>query len=219
MKVCPLLLIFFFSCANPVLAFVQPANLPLPDFDKRARATSGQEVVSREQRRAVEQLQGRQPHAQVAFDPITGGPRFVWFGGKFLTGSNGLDGAIPAATVSKFAAGDPHRATKAFLQEYRDLFRHGPEVLERARVKQQFVIAHNGLRTVMWQQQAAGIPVFEAILISHTSRRGELVNISDQFLPDPEGAVERGGQSLTSLGASLKISARRALAIAAVQIG
>ena len=60
--------------------------------------------------------------------------------------------------------------------------------------------------------------MFEAVLISHTSRRGELVNISDQFLPDPTGAVARGGQNLTNLSASLSVSARRAVAIAAGQI-
>ena len=58
-------------------------------------------------------------------------------------------------------------------------------------------------------------PVFEAVLISHTSRRGELVNISDLFLPDAAGAAQRGGQSLTNLSASLKLPARRAVAIAA----
>ena len=210
--------IFFLSCANLASAFMQPANPPLPDFDRRVGAASAQ-VVSREQRRAVEQLQARQPHAQVEFDPITGGPKSVWSGREFLSGSNGLGATIPAATAARFAVNDPHRATKAFLLEYRDLFRHGPEALDQARVKQQFTMPHNGLRTVVWQQEVDGIPVFEAVLISHTSRRGELVNLSDQFLPDPTAAVERGGQNRADLGASLSVSARRAVAIAAGQIG
>ena len=108
----------FFSSANLALAFMQPANPQLPDFDKRVGAISVEGVVSREQRRAVEQLQARQPHAQVEFDPITGGPKSVWAGSGFLSGSNGLGGAIPVATASRFAVNDPHRATKAFLLEY-----------------------------------------------------------------------------------------------------
>ena len=76
----------------------------------------------------------------------------------FLSGTNGLGGAIPAAAASKFAANDPQRATKGVLHEYKALFRHGPEVLDKARVKQQFVTPHNGLRTVVWQQEVDGIP-------------------------------------------------------------
>src|ERR1017187_3721537 len=210
--------VLFFS-ANMALAFVQPANSQLPDFDKRTGAASALEVVSQAQRRAAERLQARQPHAQVEFDPITGGPKSVWAGSEFLGGSNGLRGAIPAATTSKFAANDPYRSTKAFLLEYADLFRHGPEVLDQARVQRQFVTPHNGLKTVVWQQEVDGIPVFEAVLISHTSRQGELVNLSSQFLPDAPAAVQRGGQNRADLGASLNVSARRAVAIAAGQIG
>jgi hypothetical protein len=210
--------IFLSFCASLALAFVQPANPSLPDFDKRRVAVPAKEMVSPEQRRAVEQLQARQPHAQVEFDPITGGPKFVWSGRGFLSGSNGLGGAISAATLSTFAANDPHRAAKAFLLEYRDLFRHGPDVLDQARVKRQFVMSHNGIRSVVWQQEVDGIPVFEAVLISHTSRRGELVSISDQFVPDAAAAVERGGQNRAYLGASANVSARRAVVIAAGQI-
>ena len=213
-----ILLVFLLLCGNGAVAFVQPANPPLPDFDKRGSAAPAPELVSPDQRRAVAQLQAREPRAHVEFAPMTGGPKWVWSVRGFLSGSNGLGGAIPAATASEFAVNDPNRATKAFLREYRDLFRHGPEVLDQARVKQQFVTRHNGLRTVVWQQDVGGIPVFEAILISHTGRRGELVNISDQFLPDATGAAERGGQTLTNLGASLNISAPRAVAIAAGQI-
>src|ERR1017187_9900325 len=210
--------VLFFS-ANMALAFVQPANSQLPDFDKRTGAASALEVVSQAQRRAAERLQARQPHAQVEFDPITGGPKSVWAGSEFLGGSNGLRGAIPAATTSKFAANDPYRSTKAFLLEYADLFRHGPEVLDQARVQRQFVTPHNGLKTVVWQQEVDGIPVFEAVLISHTSRRGELVNLSSRMLPGATTELKRTGQSRADVGVSLKVSARQALAIAAGQIG
>jgi hypothetical protein len=213
------LAVFFLFSATGGLAFLQPANPRLPDYDQRTGAASVPVVASPEQRLAVAQLQARLPRAQVEFDPLTGGLKSIWAGGAFLSGSNGLGGAIPAATASRFAGGDPHRATKAFLQEYRNLLRHGPEVLDRARVKQQFVTPHNGLRTVIWQQEVAGIPVFEAVLISHSSRRGELVNLSDQFLPDAPAAVERGGQNPADLGASLNVSARRAVATAAGQAG
>src|ERR1035437_10176198 len=124
----------FLFCANLAPAFMPPANPPLPNFDKRVAAAASQ-VVSQEQRRAVEQLQARQPRTQVEFDPITGGPKSIWSGSTFLTGSNGVGATVSAATASRFAANDPDRATKAFLLEYKDLFRHGPEALDQARVK------------------------------------------------------------------------------------
>ena len=44
---------------------------------------------------------------------------------------------------------------------------------------------HNGLHTVVWQQQLDGIDVHQAVFISHTTERGELVRISSQFVADP----------------------------------
>ena len=38
---------------------------------------------------------------------------------------------------------------------------------------------------VVWEQKVDGIPLFEATFISHTTRNGELVNVSSQFVPDP----------------------------------
>ena len=54
------------------------------------------------------------------------------------------------------------------------------------------VSAHNGLRTVVWEQQVEGIPVFEGVLISHTTRDGALVNLSSRFVRDAAQAVSRG---------------------------
>src|ERR1017187_10290928 len=209
----------FFCFANMALAFLPPADPPLPDYDKRVGTASGLEVVSQAQRLAVERLRLRQPHIQVEFDRITSSPKSVLARDAFLSGSHGLGGAIPVEATSRFAVDDPHRATKAFLLEYRDLFGHGPEALDEARVRQQFVTPHNGLRTVVWQQQVDGIPVFEAVLISHISRRGELVNLSSRMLPGATTELKRTGQSRADVGVSLKVSARQALAIAAGQIG
>ena len=189
-----LLMLFFFG-AYRALAFVGPVTPPLPNFDKRTEALSRGQAVSPEQQQAVARLQSRRPHAQVEFDPVTGGAKVIWSGRHFLTGTNGVGGAVPAAAAATFATSDPERGTKAFLLEYKDLLRHGPEVLNQAPIKQQFVTPHNGLRTTVWQQEVAAIPILGSVLISHLSRRGELVNISDLFLPDAKGAAARGGQN------------------------
>jgi len=190
-----------------------PITDPLPDFDKRANGLQPGDVVSADQRAAAEQLRVLMPTARVEFDPVTGAPKTISAGDKFLSGANGQGRAISATVAARFA-GDPHQATKAFLREHRGLFGHGPEELDQARVKREFVTPHNGMKTVIWEQQVNDIPVFEAVLISHTTARGELVNLSSQFVPNPERAAGWGGTNQAP-----GISARKAVVIAAQNVG
>src|SRR6187397_3033014 len=91
---------------------------------------------------------------------------------------------IGDAALNAIEKNDPHRATKAFLRQHRDLFGHGPEAVEAAKVKRDFITAHNGLHSVVWEQSLDGIPVFEGVLISHTTAKGELVSISSHLVSD-----------------------------------
>jgi len=210
--------LLFFS-SNLGFAALQPANPQLDDFDKRTGTSSQQATVSPDQKPALDQLHARQPRVRVEFDPVTGSPKSIEATSEFLSGSNGTGRALPSGATQVFAPGDRDRATKAFLDEYRGLFHYGSEGLDSARVIRDYTMAHNELRTVVWQQEVGGIPVFDAVLISHTSRRGELVNLSSQFLPDAGGAVQRGGQNRANLAPALQLSAAQALVIAASGIG
>jgi len=62
-----------------------------------------------------------------------------------------------------------------------------------------------------------GIAVFEGVLISHTTKRGELVSISSQFVPEAEKAAVRGTPDGTVVAP--EISAGRAVTIAAGNLG
>ena len=199
-------------------AFGPSAAASLPDLDRRVEGLQTSNAVSGDQQTAVEQLRVRLPSVRVDFDPVTGGPKMISAGDKFLSGTNGQGRAISAAVAAGFA-GDPHRATKAFLREHSRLFGYGPQVLNQARVKREFVTPGNGMKTVVWEQQVNGIPVFEAVLVSHTTARGELVNLSSQFVPEPENAADQGASNRVALVAAPDISARRATTIAAQNIG
>ena len=192
-----------------------PAQEPLANFDKRTAAAAPAAGPAA----AVAALQARLPKARVDFEIITGSPKMVSGTDGFLTGPDGHGGGVSAATAAQFAADDPHRATKAFLQEHRALFGHGPEVLQPARLLRQYVTPHNGLNTVVWEQQVDGIGVFEAVLISHTTRQGELVNLSSQFVPDPVAAAAQGTPNRAALLAAPGVSARQALALAGQNTG
>ncbi len=180
-----------------VLAFQTPAfqkpNQPaLPDIDRRpalrgpVAADTGPETPAAEAR-----LRQRLPQLQIAYDPVTGAPRSLAARDGLLSGPNGEGRGIGAAARA-IPADDPHRAVKAFLEEHRAVFGHGPEALAQARIKRQFTTPHNGLRTVLWEQQVDGIPIFEGGLIAHTTGRGELVSVSSGLLPDPTQAAKAG---------------------------
>ena len=201
------------------LAFTSPGRAPLPNLDNRTKEPQAGAAPSAAQRGAVEQLRSRLPEARVDFDPVTAAPKLVSAGAKFLSGANGQGQAISAAVAAGFEAADPHRATKAFLREHSGLFGHGPGILDQARVARDFTTPHSGLKTVVWEQQVDGVPIFEAVLISHTSRNGELVNLSSQFLPDPSGAADRGLPNRAAHLATPEVSARQAVALAARNVG
>ena len=61
-----------------------------------------------------------------------------------------------------------------------------------APVSRDSVGAHNGLRTVVWQQQLDGVPVFDAVLIGNSTAAGELVTLSSSFLPDVAAKADAG---------------------------
>jgi len=130
-----------------------------------------------------------------------------------------VGGGISIASLSAFQANDTNRATKAFLREHSKLFGHGAEALEQARISREFVTAHNGMRTVVWEQQVDEVPVFEALLISHTTAKGELVNIADQFIPNPQQAADRGVANRKALLANPRVPAQQAVNVAARNIG
>ena len=123
--------------------------------------------------------------------------------------------AISAAAAGVVPASDPHRPIKAFLNEHAQLFGHGAEALDNARVKRDYVTPHNGLRTVVWEQQLDGIPVFRSMLMGHVTKRGELVSIASQFLPDLAQGADAGTPDRAAVQSAPPVSAAQAIVKAA----
>src|ERR1043165_4442938 len=198
-------------------AFWAPAGIELPNFDKRA--VGADHVAASDREAAVSTLKAQVPGLQIYFDERLGAPK--WIVGKrgFLSGpgANGL--AISPQTTAVVGTNDSYRATKAFLTEHQSLFGFGPEILSTARVTQDSVTAHNGLRTVVWEQDLDGIPVFQALLISHTTKQEELVNLSSQFIPNPAQAAEVGTPNRAAILQNPQISAASAVNAALIDLG
>src|SRR5215468_3389920 len=75
------------------------------------------------------------------------------------------------------------------------------------------------MQTVVWQQRVDDIDVFEAQLISHTTKDGDIVNISSHFMADPEAAASRGAPNRAALIRNPTVTVEQALAAAAQNVG
>jgi uncharacterized repeat protein (TIGR01451 family) len=205
---------FFFFLAVAAHGFWAPDHERLENLDRRRP-----ETPTREQADAVPQVQHTVPGIRVDFDPILASPSFIASPHGFLTGSNGLGLAVTKPSLDAIPAGDRDAATKAFLNEHAALFGHGAEVLATERRAREFVTPHNGLRTVIWEQALGGIPVFQGLLIAHTTQRGELVSISSRFVSDVRKAADAGMPGWLQIQASPPITAEEAIARAAASVG
>ena len=161
----------------------------LPDVDRRPSRVPERPAAA--QRAKV--LGQRLPQVTADWAPVTGAAHWVANRDGFLTGADGDGGAVSHAFRMRQRDDDPDRAVKAFLDEHADLFGHDASALTRARPIRAYVSEHNGLRTAAWQQEHAGLEVFEAVLIAHTTKNGELVNISSQFHPGFAEAARKAG--------------------------
>lgn len=166
----------------------RPQGSALPDLD--LRGTPGLSPVERAQRESgLVRMQQSLPGVRVDFDPVVGSARFVRRTTGFLTPPVGNWFGPSAAAL---APGDPEITVRAFLDAHRDVFGHGGEVLDHARRVRDTVSPHSGLRTIVWQQELAGLPLFEADLVANLTRDGALVSVASRMVAEPAAAAERG---------------------------
>lgn len=198
----------------------------LLNFDRRIAASANAApravALPAERVNAEAKLRDRVPALRLERHPILGSPKWIAAREGFLTGSDGTGLAMAGAAASRqpLAPNDAHRVVKAFLNEHAGVFGHDAAALERARVNRDYVTAHNGMRTTVWQQEHNGIEVFEAVFLAHITKNGELVNVASQFVPDEAQAAAKGDPrfAATNLIAPA-ISAADALAIAMRHLG
>ena len=167
-------------------AFKEHDHAPLPDFDKR-RDQAGKAEIPPAKFAAGAVLQARVPGVKISHDGLFGSPGFVASTHAFLTGPQGRGKAVQ--NLAAVNNGEPHGPLRAFLTEHSALFGFGTEAIDAARVKRDYITAHNGVRSVVWEQHLNGIPVFESVFLAHTTANGELVNVSSRFLGNPAAAT------------------------------
>src|ERR1051326_889427 len=208
-----LLAAFVFAAGNvfipTVHAFKAPSQVSPADVD--ARKIPAAAALSPARIAAISELRARVPGLKIDFDELRDTPKWIACPNGFLSGPGGEAGGISPQSARAFPANDPHRPIKTFLNEHSALFGHGAEVLDSARVKRDYTTAHNALRSVVWEQQLDQITVYEAVLIAHVTQRGELVNVSSQFLPNLQQAADTGTPNRLALEGAPAISAWEAV--------
>lgn len=209
------LLAFAWAAPFTVFGFQQSARPQLPNFDRRAQAGAPGFAADAQRDAAAAQLRTQVAGLRIDLDPLFGTPKSVSSTSGFLTGPNGEGKSVRVEAAAAYAAGDPYRSLKAFLDEHAGLFGVGAASLAEAEISRDHVSPHSGLRTVVWQQQLNGISVFDRVLIGNVTKNGELVSVGSQFLPDLKRAAEQGMPNWAALAAAPPISASEAIVRAA----
>ncbi len=212
-----------FAVAFGVRAHQKPERAQLPNLDRRntpaqATAVAGAAALP-SHAAAVARLHAHLPGVKVEHDELIGSPRFISAPTGFLTGPKGEGGAVSAAATRAFAADDPHRAAKAFVNDHTGLFGHNATALANAPVKRDYTTAHNGLRSTVWEQHLDGVRVFEALFAAHVTKKGELVSVASHFVPEPAQAADNTHGDRAVIATNPAITARQALALAAKNVG
>ena len=204
-------------------AFRAPADRDvLLDYDRRndaAAAARRAQPIAKARLDAELVLRNRVPDVQIERHAIHGSPKWIAAREGSLTGANGQGKGMAGAVAKRvLAPNDPHRVIKAFVDEHAGLFGHDATALEGARLKRDATTRHNGLRTVVWEQEHEGIRVFDAVFIANVTKNEELVNVASQFVPNPPQAALKGTPKRIA-GAAPLISSPRAIALAAAHLG
>ena len=182
----------------------QETNLTI-DWDRRQ--TSVPTLPTRAQAKATERL--RQQVADLQSDPLSGTPRVVTF----------RPGKVRPQVRSSRAAADPYAPVKAFLDQNKDLFGGGSQLLATARVRRDTMGTHDGVRTTVWEQALDDIPVFGASLTANLSREQELLTLCNSLAPRPDVASKRSRPERAAFYRDPPVSAIEAAVMAARHLG
>nr|MBA3684136.1 M36 family metallopeptidase [Planctomycetota bacterium] len=169
----------------------------------------------------VAELRRALPDVHVAGDGAA--PRMIYRPGGFLSGPDGFLGGPGASGKAQPVAGDadlardPHRSVRRFLDTYPAIYGAGSQ-LDTAEIAKDAVSPRSGMRTTVWQQKIAGIPVLGATLVAHTTNNGSLVTVGGRFLPDLVQVAARN-QKRTGAAAAPQVDAAAALKRALKAIG
>jgi len=149
----------------------------------------------------------------VDFDAVSGSPSNIVAAGAFLSGARDVGQKLPGNQ-------DAVAAVEEFIRGNSALFGHGAEALRpgAARVTREDVTAHNGLRTLVWQQEMDGVPLFNTVFRANVTKDGKIVSLGSHFLATPEVASGKTAAERAALIAAPPVQVSRAVSLAAAAL-
>ena len=154
---------------------------------------------------ALAHLKKAIPGVQVSFDPISSAPSHVQATGRMLTPP--VDGEVK-----------PLEIVDQFILTNAQLFGHSVAQVKDARVTREDVAKHNGMTTLVLNQQLDGIPVFKTILRASVTKRGEIITLGDHFISDPATASGKQPALRAQLIAQPQVTVAKAISLAAASL-
>ena len=147
-------------------------NPRLENFDRRAEISPPRRAWTEAQKSALNRLERQAPGLNAEIHPIFGGPQWL-----------GAGDGILADRTSKVGFSDEEAGARSFVASNVDLFGFNEDALDGARETKNDMNPKTGLKTVVWQQEALGLPVIGAALKANFNGQGGLIAVSGGLLP------------------------------------
>lgn len=190
-----------------IMSRLKPGGLP--EIDVRKGQSSAHKPAA-EREAAANSLRQKIPGVQIDFDPITGAPANITAVGKFLSKP---DEASRTGT-------DPLNGVRGFIDANAALFGHDSNALKKgkSRVTREDLTGNSGLKTLVWQQELDGIPLFNTIFKANLTKNGEVVTLSSHFLNDPSTAAKMPATERLAAIAQPAVDAPKAVSLVAASL-
>ena len=106
------------------------------------------------------------------------------------------------------ANADPRLVVQRFIADHRALFGIEARQLDTARITRDAVTAHNGVRTIWWQQEIAGAEVVGCDLRANVLPDGRIVSIGSRMLPDPALVAARAADATLTAESAVRAASK-----------
>ncbi len=178
----------------------------LENFDKRLQEPASL-ALTEQQKLALNRLRQEVPEVAVEFEPVKGAPRHIMSPSRFLTQSE--------IRPRQLSYPEAETKVKDFISQHPLLFGHAGSMLDQATVSRRDTTESTGLQTLIWQQRAADLPVFDSYLKANLSQSGEIMGIGSEWMARAEQAVVNYQRDYPVTA----ISVEKAIALAAANLG
>ncbi|MGC9034526.1 MAG: M36 family metallopeptidase [Verrucomicrobiia bacterium] len=194
-------------------AFRAPDHEQIPNFDKRL-FQKGLGADDSQIKIANQLAQSRK--IKVKFDPILGTVRWMINSDGYLNTISSNPNSNNEKASTMLVLPDQIQVIKKFIDDNKTLFGHGSEIFESMVVQNDYVTAHNGVRTIIYQQIYQGLRIFNARFIVHIDKSTRIAAVSSLCIPSFQAIIQNGKIGFL---ASNQIPPQQALMLSANNIG